>query len=59
MCVAILRVVNIWIDTPLEYLMVVTWSCWGLAGCPCEMNVEKRGNMSQIKQAAVTKLDRL
>ena len=57
MGMTILWIVNIWINTSLKHLMVKAWFGWCIPSGLGEMDIEEGGDVTQIEQTAIAKLD--
>ena len=55
----ILGIIHIRVDATFEDVMVGARLGGRIAGCSRQMNVEKSGDMAQIEEATITKLDGL
>ena len=59
MSMAILRILDVWIDSPLEHLLVMAGRSGRITGSLGQVDVEEGGNVTQIEDAAIAKVDRL
>lgn len=59
MCMTVLWVVNIGIDATFEHVVIRARLGGRIAGRSCQMHVQEGGNMAQIEEAAVSKLNGL
>ncbi len=58
MSMALLRVINIRVNTPFKDCLIMTWLCRFLTCCSGEVYIEESRNVSEIEETAIAQIDR-